>query len=226
MASVGAVLAVVVQVVVVDCLAELFVLGSGEFGHHHAEAAVVVDPHLGFPGAALTFEGVDAGFDQFLVGPFAGVVAERVWQHPIRGFQQRLVAVDGFGSDLLRRVGQRVDMAGGDLPGSELLLHLRHLGELLGDLGHLLGFAGGHPGALPQHLGGIGFGVGGSHHVGDVVHQRRGYRLDPAKFSEGLVGGLLGHDTDANLFQVVARRRDLGIHALGSSVGGLHGGAG
>ena len=76
----------------------------------HPEAGVLVDPQFGFPRPALPFEGVDTCFDEFLVGPFAGVVAEGVGKHPIGGFQQRLVAVHSFGTDLVRRVGQGVDM--------------------------------------------------------------------------------------------------------------------
>ena len=224
-ASVGAVLAVVVQVVVVDGLADLFVLGSGEFGHHHAEAGVLLDPRPGFPGPTLTLEGVDALVDQFLFGPLAGVVAERVGQHPVGGFQQGVVGVDGLGTDLLGGVGQRVDMAGGDLPCRQLLLDLRHVGELLGDFGHPLRFAGGHPCALSQHLGGIRFGVGGCDHFGDVVHQGCGYRPDPTQVAKGEVRVLLGHGADAGPFQGGERRGDLGVPAGGRSVVRLPSGA-
>ena len=44
------------------------------------------------------------------------MAAERVGKHPVGGFQQGVVGVHGLGTDLLGGVGQRVDMAGGDLP--------------------------------------------------------------------------------------------------------------
>ncbi len=74
--AVGGVLAEMVHVVVVDGLAEVFELGAGELGHQHSEPGFLFDPQLGFSGSTLTFEGVDAGFDQFLVGPFPGVPVE------------------------------------------------------------------------------------------------------------------------------------------------------
>ena len=86
----GAVLAEMVHVVFVDGLAEVFELGAGEFGHQHSEPGVFVDPEFGFSGSPLTFERVQALFDQFLVGPFPGVPVEGVGEHLVGGFQQGL----------------------------------------------------------------------------------------------------------------------------------------